>query len=70
MSLPSVAACCLLALAEGRMGISGTQGNNACSAGQCVLALHMLLPCLLLPAGRSAVLPAMSVLQMGFFKML
>lgn len=68
MTLPSAAACCLLALAEGRMGISGTQENNACSAGQCLLPAHVLLLCLLLPAGRSAFLPAMSALQMGFFK--
>lgn len=67
MSLPSAAAYCLLALAEGRMGISGTQENNA-SAGQCVLPTHTLLPCLPLPAGRSAFLADMSVLQMGFFK--
>lgn len=66
--LPSAAACCLLALAEGRMRIPGTQKNNASSAGQWMLPIHVLLPCLLLPAGRSAFLPDMSGLQMGFFK--
>lgn len=49
------------------MGISGTQKNNACSAGQRVVPRHVLLPCLLLPAGGSAFRPAVSVLQMGFF---